>query len=101
HSEGSAHHPDVRCAERAWEEEVGMNRFAILLCILMACAAAAPTAGKRGLSAEDYIAIETPGDPRISPDGKTVAYTVSTIDGKQNRRHSAIWVVPLDGSREP
>src|SRR5689334_12901926 len=78
-----------------------MNRPATILCVLMACAAAAPGAAKRGLTAEDYLAIESPGDPQISPDGKTVAYTISSIDGKQNRRHTAIWLVPMDGSHEP
>ena len=39
-------------------------------------------------------------DPRFSPDGSTIAFVVTTVDQKQNRRRSALWSVPADGSRE-
>ena len=55
----------------------------------------------RGATAEDYFSFETLGDPRFSPDGSTIAYVVTTVDQKQNRRRSAIYSVPADGSREP
>ena len=55
----------------------------------------------RGATAEDYLAFETLGDPHFSPDGSTIAFVVTTIDQKQNRRRSEIWSVPADGSREP
>src|SRR3954469_11620043 len=55
----------------------------------------------RGATAEDYFAFETLGDPRFSPDGSTVAYVVTTVDQKQNRRRSEIYAVPVDGSRPP
>ena len=59
------------------------------------------SAQARGVTAEDYFAFETLGDPRFSPDGSTIAFVVTTIDQRQNRRRSAIWSVPSDGSREP
>ncbi|MBW8867399.1 MAG: PD40 domain-containing protein, partial [Acidobacteria bacterium] len=55
----------------------------------------------RGVTAEDYFAFETLGDPRFSPDGSTIAYVVTTVDQKQNRRRSEIYAVPVDGSRPP
>src|SRR6185436_5417789 len=55
----------------------------------------------RGVTAEDYFAFETLSEPRFSPDGSTIAFVVTTVDQKQNRRRSAIWSVPADGSREP
>jgi dipeptidyl aminopeptidase/acylaminoacyl peptidase len=51
------------------------------------------------MTAEDYLAFETANDPQISPDGKWVAYSVTTIDQKANRRKSEIFVVAMDGSR--
>ena len=57
--------------------------------------------GKRGVTPEDYFAFEFISDPRISPDGKLVAYVVTTVDQKQNRRHSSIWMAATDGSRAP
>ncbi len=77
-----------------------MRRFTLSL--LFACAAWAQSVhdatGHRGVTAEDYFAFEQAGDPQISPDGKWVAYTVTTIDQKANRRVSRIWFSPLDGS---
>ena len=56
---------------------------------------------KRGITAEDYLAFEFVSDPRISPDGKLVAYVVTRIDQAQNRRNSAIWMATTDGSLAP
>src|SRR5262249_46457683 len=62
---------------------------------------AARAAEKRGVTAEDYFAFQFVNDPRVSPDGKQVAYVLSTINQKKNRRESAIWLVPVDGSAAP
>jgi dipeptidyl aminopeptidase/acylaminoacyl peptidase len=56
---------------------------------------------RRGITAEDYYSFEFVGDPRLSPDGRWVAYTLTTIDQRQNRRLSQIWLAPADGSRPP
>jgi dipeptidyl aminopeptidase/acylaminoacyl peptidase len=56
---------------------------------------------RRGITPEDYYAFETLSDPHLSPDGKLVAYVVRTIDRKQNRRNSSIWLAATDGSRVP
>ncbi len=50
---------------------------------------------------EDVYALTAVGDPRLSPDGRRVAYVVSRIDREANAYRSAIWVAPLDGSDEP
>jgi dipeptidyl aminopeptidase/acylaminoacyl peptidase len=50
---------------------------------------------------EDVYALTSVGDPRISPDGRRVAYVVTRIDRDANAYRSAIWVAPLDGSEEP
>lgn len=55
----------------------------------------------RGVTAEDYYAFQTPSDPHFSPDGSTVAFVITTVEERQNRRHSDIWTVPADGSAEP
>src|SRR5215472_9568879 len=56
---------------------------------------------KRGVTPEDYFSFQFLSDPHISPDGKTVAYVVTTIDQRRNRREPAIWVAALDGSTAP
>ena len=50
---------------------------------------------------EDVYALTSVGDPRISPDGQSVAYVVTRVDEEANAYRSAIWVTPLDGSAEP
>lgn len=74
----------------------------ILIAVVFTLAAhAADGAGKRTFAPEDIYSVEAAGDPHISPDGKLVAYTVTSTDRKQNRRTTRIWMAALDGSREP
>ena len=40
-------------------------------------------------------------DPRISPDGRMVAFAAWGIDREENDYTASIWLVPLDGSAEP
>ena len=78
-----------------------MYRITSVVAFVMFVLVAAPHAQTRGATAEDYFSFETLGDPRFSPDGSTIAFVVTTVDQKQNRRRSAIYSVPADGSREP
>jgi dipeptidyl aminopeptidase/acylaminoacyl peptidase len=50
---------------------------------------------------KDVYALVNAGDPRISPDGARVAYTVTAIDKETSEYRTAIWVASLDGSSEP
>jgi dipeptidyl aminopeptidase/acylaminoacyl peptidase len=50
---------------------------------------------------QDVYELVNAGDPRISPDGTLVAYTVTALDQESNDYRGAIWVAPLDGSSEP
>ena len=50
---------------------------------------------------QDVYELVNGGDPRISPDGALVAYTVTALDQESNEYRGAIWVAPLDGSSEP
>jgi Tol biopolymer transport system component len=50
---------------------------------------------------EDVYELVNAGDPRISPDGTRVAFTVTAVDRESNEYRGAIWVAPLDGSSQP
>ena len=50
---------------------------------------------------EDVYELTSVSEPRISPDGRRVAYVVNRIDREENGYRAAIWVAPLDGSEEP
>ena len=77
--------------------------FVLICCLYLSSLgpAALHAQSRRGVTAEDYFAFKFGGDPHISPDGKVVAYVLTTIDQKKNRRESSIWVVPADGSAAP
>ena len=51
----------------------------------------------RGITVADLTAVKTVGPPRISPDGKQVAYTLSTADAKKDRNSPRIWMSALAG----
>jgi dipeptidyl aminopeptidase/acylaminoacyl peptidase len=62
---------------------------------LLACLVLSPsllTAQKRAIAFEDFIALKSVSDPQLSPDGKWVAYTVSTPSLQENRGISRVWV---------
>src|SRR5712692_1126120 len=54
--------------------------------------------GQGGMVPEDVYELVSPGDPRVSPDGRMVAYVLTTTDRDESKYRSAIWVVPADGS---
>ncbi|HEV2299576.1 MAG TPA: S9 family peptidase [Candidatus Acidoferrales bacterium] len=55
---------------------------------------------RRHLNLDDLVRLRDVRDPQCSPDGKSVAYVVSTIDVKGDKHESHIWMVGTDGSRE-
>ncbi|MGZ8571793.1 MAG: prolyl oligopeptidase family serine peptidase, partial [Actinomycetota bacterium] len=54
-----------------------------------------------GLQPDDIHRIASASDPRLSPDGTTVAYVVTTIDPEDKDYRSAVWCVASDGSTPP
>jgi dipeptidyl aminopeptidase/acylaminoacyl peptidase len=73
-----------------------------LLCgglALSATGSRAAGAGRanRLLTVDDYLAIRQVGDPRISPDGRWIAYAVTTHDLKEDESRSRIWMVSASG----
>jgi len=71
--------------------------FLLIMALVLPLAAARQNEGRRGTTPEDYYAFAFASDPRLSPDGKLVAYVITTIDQKQNRRYSSIWMAATDG----
>jgi len=73
------------------------------ICFALALFGSAALRGqaKRAVTAEDYLSFKFIGDPHISPDGKFVAYVLTSIDQKKNRRESSVWLIPADGSAGP
>jgi dipeptidyl aminopeptidase/acylaminoacyl peptidase len=57
-------------------------------------------AARRPLSLDDLGAIKEVRDPQCSPDGRAVAFVVSTTDVKEDKTHAHIWMVGADGTNE-
>jgi dipeptidyl aminopeptidase/acylaminoacyl peptidase len=63
-----------------------------------AAAPAAPSsAAKRNLTIDDYFRIKNVGEPRVSPDGKWVAYSIETASVKDDKSHKQIYMVAVGG----
>jgi dipeptidyl aminopeptidase/acylaminoacyl peptidase len=56
---------------------------------------------RRNVTIEDLYAIRLVADPNISPDGKRIAYVVTTVDRKINGYKSAIWMVDVAEGSKP
>jgi dipeptidyl aminopeptidase/acylaminoacyl peptidase len=59
---------------------------------------AAATADPRPFDVRDLIAFDRLSEPGVSPDGRQVVFTVSSLDLAANRRRSDLWLVGTDGS---
>src|SRR5687768_10647795 len=56
---------------------------------------------KRPMQIDDLFQFQRVADPQISPDGKLVAYQVTTPDLEGNKTATAIWVAATDGKTAP
>lgn len=75
-----------------------VSSAALLFVAIVFPAAAQQQETRRGITAEDYYSYRFVADPRISPDGKQVAYVVSRVDRARNRRVSSIWITSTDAA---
>jgi dipeptidyl aminopeptidase/acylaminoacyl peptidase len=66
------------------------------LCAALALASFA-SAQKRPFDVETLLKMQRIGDPVLSPDGKTVAFTVTTVDFEKNTKPTQIYVVSVVG----
>ncbi len=62
----------------------------------VAAAQAAPAAS-RAFTPGDWYKVTQLSTPAMSPDGKLVAFTVTTVVERENKRHSEVWAVPTAG----
>jgi dipeptidyl aminopeptidase/acylaminoacyl peptidase len=70
---------------------------AILVCF--GASASIRSQAPRPLGIVDLLNVPRLGDPRLSPDGKSVLFTRADADWKVGRRVSHIWRAPLDGGQ--
>ncbi|HKP70646.1 MAG TPA: hypothetical protein VJV05_15270, partial [Pyrinomonadaceae bacterium] len=66
----------------------------IILSFVLAVCAAAQTP----FTIDSLLAVKRVGDPQLSPDGRTVAFAVGTVDKPGNRVVTHIYTVRIDGT---
>ncbi len=71
--------------------------FAAALAVAQAPEKPAAPAAPRNLTIDDFFQIKRVSDPQISPEGKWVAYTVTTLSLKTDKSERQIWMVPTAG----
>ncbi len=73
-----------------------MRKF-VLLFVLVAHTASGQSPTKRAFTLSDWYRVATVRQPAMSPDGKWIAFTVTTILEAQNKRLSEVWFVGAGG----
>jgi len=78
------------------------SKRALLLLLTIAAFAISVSAqtARRPLKLDDLARFRDVRDPQISPDGQWVAYVVSTIDPKEDKSNTHIWLVGYDGKND-
>ncbi len=72
----------------------------VLLIILVSAAAALAQTARHPLTIDDIPRFRDVRDPQLSPDGKWLAYVVSTTNIKEDKSTAQIWVAAMDGSSD-
>src|SRR5690349_19662153 len=72
------------------------NVFGVVAVSLLFCIGVSAQQ-KRSMTFEDVMAIKNVSDAQVSPDGKWVAYVVTSVDMKENASDADIWLVPSAG----
>ncbi len=83
---------------------MGRHFFVVATVFLLGwltCSTPLTAADKRPMKLEDMYAIKRVAAPQISPDGKLVAYQLTTVDLEKNKSSTALWVAATDGKTPP
>ncbi len=66
-----------------------------LMALLLASAPLA--AGDKQWTSDDVLALKLVSAPRVSPDGKTVAYVVESLNAEKDAYQTDVWLAPTSG----
>jgi dipeptidyl aminopeptidase/acylaminoacyl peptidase len=77
-----------------------LRRLAPCLAVLALAtpvATAPVAAGDKPWTSDEILSLKTVSDPRLSPDGKTVAYVVESLNAERDAYQTDVWLVPAAG----
>ena len=73
------------------------NHMVLRTACVLTLAAASLAAQKAPFDVQAMLKLARISEPQLSPDGKTIAFTVQTVDLDQNTKPKQIYLVPTDG----
>ncbi|HEY6804954.1 MAG TPA: S9 family peptidase [Pyrinomonadaceae bacterium] len=74
--------------------------YAWILIVLVLTAISLAAQTRHPLRLDDMTRFRDVRDPQLSPDGKWIAYVVGTIDAKEDKSASHIWLIGIDGTND-
>jgi dipeptidyl aminopeptidase/acylaminoacyl peptidase len=74
-----------------------MTRHLALLFPLLALLPADAPAGDRPWTSDDVLGLKAVSNPRVSADGRHIAYVVESLNGEKDAYQTDIWLVPTAG----
>lgn len=75
-------------------------RIVVSFAFALTCWTAA-LAAPRGFTVDDLVNLDRVSDPRLSPDGRQVAFGLRETDYAANKGNNSIWLIPTDGASAP
>ena len=73
----------------------------MLILVLTLLVGSEALATPRGFTVEDLVNLDRVSDPRLSPDGRHVAFGLRETDYAANKGNNSIWLVAADGASAP
>ncbi len=68
-------------------------RLRVFAAVLLLAPQVSLVAQGRAFTPADWYRLRTVSQPALSPDGRQVAFTLTTVEQAQNRRHQEVWIV--------
>ncbi len=81
-----------------WHARLTTVVFSLSVAVLALPAPAAPPEAKRAFTVADLYRLKQVQEPAVSPDGRTIAYRMTSSDLAATRRSANVWRVSPDGS---
>jgi dipeptidyl aminopeptidase/acylaminoacyl peptidase len=74
--------------------------FSRILLVVLPLVSLCAQPARRPLKLDDLVKLREVRDPQCSPDGQWVAYVVSTIDAKEDKSSTHLWMISYDGKTD-
>ncbi|MBS1850433.1 MAG: S9 family peptidase [Acidobacteria bacterium] len=72
----------------------------LVLCLTVFSLLSVPAFAKRPIAIDDVYRMQKVGAPEVSPDGKWVAYSVTSVDKDADKRRTALWMVNWESGEQ-